>query len=131
MRSILPLHRDVKYSSLIYRESLSTPGVRYAVRKVSLAQRMELTKNVRELCLKHEFLQAGDTSDRLESQLTDLMVRRLYLEWGLAEISGLRIDGSTATIELLIARGPEQLTDEIIESIKSELGLTEDERKNS
>ncbi|MDQ2776230.1 MAG: hypothetical protein M3Y57_15130 [Acidobacteriota bacterium] len=116
---------------MIRYESREVPGVRYTIRRVSLAQRIELVKSVRELCLKHEFLKAGDTADHMESWLADLLVRKLYLEWGLAEISGLRIDGKAATAADLIAKGPEKLSDEIIESIKSEIGLTEDERKNS
>ena len=130
MKFTSPLRRDVSHPSVIQRESREIPGVQYTIRSVSLAQRIELTKSVRELCLKHEFLKAGDAADHMESWLADLLVRKLYLEWGLAEISGLRIDGKPATVEALIAKGPESLSDEIIESIKSELGLTEDERKN-
>ncbi|MGH9622868.1 MAG: hypothetical protein ACRD4G_00845 [Bryobacteraceae bacterium] len=61
----------------------------------------------------------------------DLLVERLYLEWGLAEIEGLAIDGTSATPALLIEKGPEPLTREILASIQAELGLSEDERKNS
>jgi hypothetical protein len=130
MKFTWPLHKSVKHSSLIYNESLSVPGVRYAVRTVSLSQRIELTKSARDLCSKYEFLKAGDTGDQLEASLADLLIRRLYLEWGLAKIDGLKIDGSPATLDSLIEKGPEPLTDEIIGSIKAELGLTEDERKN-
>jgi hypothetical protein len=131
MKFILPLRRDVCHPSVIQCESRELPGVQYTIRRVSLVQRIELTKSVRELCRKHEFLKAGDAADHIESSLADLLVRKLYLEWGLAEISGLRIDGKPATVAALVTKGPEKLCDEIIESIKSELGLTEDERKNS
>jgi hypothetical protein len=86
---------------------------------------------MRELILKNEFLRAGDSADKLQASLSDLLARRLYLEWGLAEIQGLLIDGSEADIDLLICRGPEGLIEEIISQIESESGLTEDERKNS
>jgi hypothetical protein len=98
---------------------------------MSLARRIELAKTVRELCLKQEFLKAGNAGEQMDSSLTDLLVLKLYLEWGLAEIRGLDIDGEDATLQSLVENGPERLTDEIVESIKSELGLTAGERKNS
>ncbi len=81
--------------------------------------------------LRHEFLQAGETQDKLEASLSELLVRRLYLEWGLKEITGLMIDGEAATTEQLIERGPERLTDEVIEAVQAELTLSDEERKNS
>jgi hypothetical protein len=104
--------------------------VRFAVRRISLAQRIELTRQVRELILKNEFLRAGATPDQLEAALSELLARRLYVEWGLAAIEGLTIDGSAATVESLIEKGPEKLTEEIATSILSELALSEQETKN-
>jgi hypothetical protein len=130
MKFISRLHRAASYSSLTWHTSEAVAGVRYAIRRVSLAQRIELTRNVRELALKHEFLRAGEPSDQLEASLGDLLVRKLYLEWSVAELSGLRIDGQEATVGALIERGPEELSDEIIEKIRAQLGLSEEERKN-
>jgi hypothetical protein len=81
--------------------------------------------------LRHEFLQAGETEDKLEASFGELLVRKLYLEWGLAELSGLTIDGGAVTTQELIERGPELLTDEITEAVQRELALSEEERKNS
>jgi hypothetical protein len=125
------LHRQQGYSSLLRYESKVMQGVKYAIRRVSLSQRIELTKKARELSIRHEFLRAGDAADQLEASLADLLVRRLYLEWGLAELSGLRMDGQRATVELLIEKGPEPLSEEIIAAIRAQLGLSEEERKNS
>jgi hypothetical protein len=88
-------------------------------------------RRVRELCLRHEFLRAGDTVDQSEAAMGDLLVRKLYLEWGLAAVYGLSIDGQTATVDALIQKGPEELAEEVAEQIRHELGLTEQERKNS
>jgi hypothetical protein len=107
------------------------PGVNYVIRRVSLSQRIELTKKVRELAIRYEFLQAGNTPDQLEASLADLLARRLYLEWGLADMSGLTIDQQPATVDVLIEKGPEALSDEIIAAIRAEVGLSEEERKNS
>ena len=125
------LRKPSTYSSLLRHESKAMPGVSYAIRRVSLSQRIELTKKVRDLSLRYEFLQAGDTADQLEASLADLLVRRLYLEWGLAELSGLTVDEQPATVEVLIEKGPEALSEEIIAAIRAELGLSEEERKNS
>ncbi len=124
------LHKNVKYSSLSWRDSIVTRGVQFAIRRVSLAQRIELTKRTRELLLRHEFLRSGDMSDQIEAALKELFVRRLYLEWGLAEITGLLIDGQPVTVELLIEKGPEALSDEIAAAIRDSCNLAEEERKN-
>ena len=125
------LHKDTSYSSVSWHSSKVMPGVRFAVRRISLRQRIELNRRVKELTIKHEFLRAGDAPDRLEAALSDLLVAKLYLEWGLEEIEGLSIDGQKATPDLLIASGPESLANEIGVLIQAESALTDDERKNS
>lgn len=120
----------VGYSSLTWRESQKVPKVRYALRRVSLGQRIELTRRVRDLSLKYEFLRAGDTAEQTEASLADLLARRVYLEWGLCEIEGLEINGQPATAELLAEHGPEELSTEIVEDIRRELSLSNDETKN-
>lgn len=118
------------YASVLWYESETVQGVRYAIRRVPLLQRIELTRRARELSLRNEFLRAGDAPEQLEASLADLLVRRLYLEWGLAELTGLRVDEEPATVEVLIDKGPEALAHEIIAAIRGQLGLSEEERKN-
>ncbi len=125
------LHKRVRHESVEWHDSSVLSGVRFGIRRVSLNDRIELTERARDLCRKNEFLRAGDAGDQLESSLSDLLVRKLYLEWGLVEIDGLEIDGRPATPENLIKNGPETLSNEIIVAIQAQLGLTEDERKNS
>ena len=131
MNCSLRLHKHEPYCSTRWHRSKTFPQVRFAVRRPSLAQRIELTARVRELTLQHEFLKAGDITEQLAASLSELLVRKLYLEWGLAAIDGLRIDGESADSANLIARGPEELVDEIISAIKMESSLNENERKNS
>ena len=57
-------------------------------------------------------------------------VDREYLRWGLTELEGLEIDGSAATPEALFSGGPEELVREIVDEIRRQAGLTENERKN-
>jgi hypothetical protein len=120
----------VGYASLSWHDSKTIEGVRFAIKRISLAQRLDLNKRVRELTLRHEFLKAGPAPDQLEAAWADLLVRKLYVEWGLAALEGFSIDGETATLELLIEKGPEELVDEIVFVIQEETGLSEEERKN-
>lgn len=85
---------------------------------------------MRELTLRNEFLRAGDAADQLQASLSDLLARKLYLEWGLAEVRGLSIDGTPADVQGLIEKGPEKLADEAISMVAEETGLSEQERKN-
>ena len=119
-----------RFESLRWVESREMPRVRYAVRQPSLAQRIALTKRLHELTLRHEFLANGNELHQLEMALADLLVQKLFVEWGLALIDGLEIDGQPATVDLLIEKGPEQLVAEIAVQIRHECGLTDDERKN-
>jgi hypothetical protein len=130
MKSTLPSPEANSYESVTWHESRAVIGVRFATRRVSLAQRIELTRQVRELTLRNEFLRAGATPDQLEAALGELLARRLYLEWGLAAIEGLTIDGNGATPELVIEKGPEKLAEEISSSILAGLTLSEEETKN-
>ena len=124
------LRNEFSYASVLWFKSETVQGVRYGIRRASLSQRIELTKRARELSIRYEFLKAGDASDQLEASLADLLVRKLYIEWGLTELTGLRVDREPATVALLIEKGPEALVDEIIAAIRGQLGLSEQERKN-
>jgi hypothetical protein len=118
------------YLSLSWHSSEIVAGVRFAVRRISLLQRIELNRRVRELTMKNEFLRAGDATDQVDAALADLLVARLYLEWGLEKIESLLIDGEIATVDLLISNGPEDLSHEIVRAIQQEIALSDDERKN-
>jgi len=98
---------------------------------MSFGRRLELMRKVRELGRKLEFLRTSDTiNDRLESTLLATEIDALYLEWGLASIDGLVVDGIPATTAAVISSGPEELTREILDAIRTECSLSEDERKN-
>jgi hypothetical protein len=98
---------------------------------MSLARRIDLTKRVRELGRKLEFLKSREGDDeRIDSALLSHEIDRTYLEWGLVDVSGLEIDGEMATPELVVLKGPEELCHEAADAIKAECHLTEDERKN-
>jgi hypothetical protein len=125
-----PLHKQTDYSSVVWHDSGIYKNVRYSIRRMSLAQRIEMLKRIHELSAKYDFLKAGDALERTEAQLADLLVRQLYLEWGLVAVEGLTIDGENASVEQLVAKGPEPLCDEIVSSIRAGLELSGEERKN-
>jgi hypothetical protein len=86
---------------------------------------------VRDLAARLEYFDAGrEEKNRIEASLLGAQLDCLYLEWGLEEIRGLDLDGQAATTRLLIDSGPEELFQEALNAIKSECGLSEQERKN-
>jgi hypothetical protein len=119
------------YETITTIDSQISPGVSFTIRKMSFGRRVELTRRIRELAQKSEFLEAGsDPKERIESALLATEVDRVYLLWGLVKVEGLELDGSPATPEALLAAGPEDLCREVLAAIKAECGLTDEERKN-
>jgi hypothetical protein len=124
-------HKSPSYESLLWLESEVMPGVEFSIRKISLSQRLDLTARIRQLTVQHEFLRAGNLSDQLEANMAELIVQKLYVEWAVAAVRGLRIDGEAASLGLVLERGPEELVAEMATAIRSHLGLTDEDRKNS
>ena len=111
--------------------STSNPGVTFKLRRMSVERRLGLTRRLRELLQRVEFLESGeDPRESMEAALLATEINQVYLLWGVAEIAGLEIDGQAATPETRVAAGPEELCREIISAIKAECGLSADERKN-
>jgi len=121
----------MNYESTVRHESQIIPGVSFTIARMSFSRRIELTRRIRELSNKVEFLEAGaDAREKIEASLLAQEVQRLYLEWGLQQISGLQIDGREVDTQLLISDGPEDLSNEIVAAIRAECGLNPEERKN-
>jgi hypothetical protein len=120
----------VRFESVHWQASKELPEVTFAVREPSLQKRIELTRQLHELTLKNEFLAGGREMEQLELALAELLVQRVLIEWGLAAIEGLYIDGKPATPSQMIQAGPERLVAEIAAAIRQRCGLSEEERKN-
>lgn len=121
----------MNYESTKMIQSAKCPGVRLTIRRMTLGRRLEMIRHVKERAKRLEFHQAGDSlEDVLSSSLLACEIERIYLEWGLIGVEGLEIDGAPATKESLYESGPEHLCKEVIEAVKSEIFLTESERKN-
>jgi hypothetical protein len=125
------LHSGKGWESRIWFDAEAMEGVRYEIVRVSFGRRIELARRIREIGRKMEYLEAGsDAREKLEATVLAADIDRAYLEWGLVAVEGLEIDGAAATPETLVDRGPVALAMEILGRIKSECGMTEDERKN-
>ena len=120
----------MNYESTVERESQTAPGVTFVLAKMSFGRRVELTRKLREIAQRVEFLEAGDAKEKIDAALLTSEIDKLYVLWGLREVRGLELDGSPATPESLVAAGPEDLFREALAAVKSECGLTEAERKN-
>jgi len=119
------------WESRIWFDAEAVDGVRYEIVRVSFGRRIELARRIREIGRKMEYLEAGsDARETLEATVLAAEIDRAYLEWGLVAVEGLEIDGTAATPGMLVERGPMDLAMEILGRIKSECGMTEDERKN-
>ena len=111
----------VTYESTITQPSSVCPGVQFTIRRMTLGRRMEMVRQVRECAKALEFHQAGTgLDDSLGAGLVACEIERIYLNWGLAGLQGLEIDGSPATTASLIESGPEPLCKEIAAAIKAE-----------
>ena len=121
----------VSYESALAVESKAMAGVRFVINRISFGRRMELSRRVREITQKAEFLEAGsDLDEKIEAGILAQEVDAMYLRWALVAVNGLEIDGEPATVEQLLERGPEELAREIVVAIKEQCGLSEAERKN-
>ena len=116
------------YESAVWHASREAANVRFRVRRMSLARRHRLLLELRRLEAERAFHEAGESAAaaaEIESELREMAIRA-----GLLAIEGLVIDGAPATVESLIARGPESLAAEIAEAVAAESALSETERKN-
>jgi hypothetical protein len=121
----------VTYQSTFQAASSAHPGVTLTIRRVSVARRLELLKTIRDLAARMEFYKAGaGLDDKLEASIASAEVESVYVVWGVTKIEGLTIDGVDATPDSLVAVGPEDLVREAATLVRSQLGLSEDERKN-
>jgi hypothetical protein len=124
-------NRAVHYDSVISIDSKAAPGVKFAIYRISFGRRMELSRRVREISRKAEFLEAGtDLHEKIEANILAQEIDAMYLQWGLVKVDGLIIDGEAATAVQLLDKGPEDLAREVVGAIKEQCGLNEAERKN-
>jgi hypothetical protein len=121
----------VQYNSVVSIDSMAAPGVRFAIHRISFGRRMELSRRVREISRKAEFLEAStELHEKIEANILAQEIDAMYLQWGLVSVDGLNIDGEPATAAHLLEKGPEDLAREIVGAIKEECGLNEAQRKN-
>jgi hypothetical protein len=125
------LDEPFSHDSTVRIRSKLIPAVEYTLHRVSFGRRLSMLRDLRELSGRAEFAAAGAAvGDRIEAAVLEKEIACYQLRWGVAEISGLLIDGAPATIESLVEGGPEALVHEVLRLIRAQLDLTEEERKN-
>jgi hypothetical protein len=121
----------MEYTSHEVIDSKLAAGVRFSVAKMSFGRRVELTRRIRELATRREYLEAGETpNEKMEAALLASEIDRIYLLWGLRDITGLELDGLPATPESLAASGPEDLFREALALSTSAAFLKPKEKTN-
>lgn len=126
-----PCQGSSSWSSRKVVESKVRAGVEFVIARMTFGRRLELMRRVRDLAARLEFFDAGrEARNEMEASLLGGEIDRLYLIWGLEEVRGFEIDGLCATPVSLIEGGPEDLLHEALEAVRSECGLSENERKN-
>ena len=89
-------------------------------------------RRVRELARRADFLAASkDSDDKMDAALVQAEIEREYVMWGVKSVAGLTVDGREAGPGLLADAGPEELFREALAAVRREIGLSEEERKNS
>jgi hypothetical protein len=127
----VPRNGALHYQSVVSIDSKAAPGVRFAIQRISFGRRMELSRRVREISRKAEFLEAStELHEKIEANILAQEIDAMYLQWGLVSLDGFIIDGEPATAAHLLEKGPEDLAREIVGAIKEQCGLNEAERKN-
>ena len=120
------------YETAVEVDSTVSPGVRFVVARMSFGRRVELMRRIRDLARRVEFLDAGKRPDeKMDAALLRAEIDRMCLIWGLRSVAGLTLDGAEASPESLAEAGPEDLFREALAAVKAEIGLTDEERKNS
>ena len=111
--------------------STKYPGVKYRVVKMSMGRRIDLTRRVKDMMKKLEFLNAGSsTNDKVDAAILAGEMDRLYWDFGLEAIEGLDINGEQTSLNGQFEKGPEDLSREILMRIKQNIQLSQDEQKN-
>src|SRR5258705_10673022 len=83
----------VCYESVITTESTAMPGVVFVINRISFGRRMELSRVVREISKKAEFLEAGtELQERIEAGIRSNEGGAMDFGWGLGSVDGLTID---------------------------------------
>ncbi len=121
----------VMYASEVEATSRQYPGVRFVLRRCSVARRIALIERLAGHASAYEALKASERmDDRAQAEALRLRMDFEYLDWGLLRVLGLLIDGEAPDAKTLFEKGPEGLTREILSRIREECELTGDERKN-
>src|ERR1700744_6174230 len=76
----VPSNGAFQYARLFSIESKTLRGVRFAIHRISFGRRMELSRRVRELSRKADYLEAGtDIHEKIEAGILAQEIDAMYL----------------------------------------------------
>ena len=131
MRFSWPLGKRKRWRGTKSIASQVMPGVRFEIVRMTFSRRGHLLAAIRDLTNEMEYRAGGsELAEKVSAALIRLKIDRTYLEWGLRRIENLEVDGAAATPLSLAENGPEDLCREVLDAIRHECGLSEQERKN-
>ena len=115
------------YRSAVTIASRSAPGVELQIRKASFARRLEIMRRIRDLSEQMDRLRAaGGARATMDAILIGAAVDRIYVSCGVAEVTGLELDGRPATPAALAEGGPEALFQEALRAVREQFEQKED-----
>lgn len=121
----------MEHVTTLVHQSRVCPGVKVTLKRISFWRRSELMKRLAPILAKARAIaSSNDAEDLSSSGMLRREISQILLEWGIVEVSGLRIDGAQATKATLLTDGPEELVLEIFGELQRQLSLNESERKN-
>src|SRR5579863_7356479 len=101
----VPSNGAVHYDSVVSMDSKAVAGVRFTIHRISFGRRMELSRRVREISRKAEFLEVStELHEKIEANILAQEIDAMYVQWGLVSIDGLTIDGEPATAAQLLEK---------------------------
>lgn len=114
-----------------WTQSKLRAGVRYRLRRMTLAGRIELMEAVGGLARKLKYhAAAAEPEERLRAAQAGLEIDAELAAWGVLEAAGLEPDGGPVSGREMAAGWPEELTREAAALVRRQCGLSETERKN-
>src|SRR5580704_15171095 len=82
-----PRNGALQYESVVSIDSTALPGVRFVIHRISFGRRMELSRRVRELSQRAEYLGAGtELHEKIEANILAQEMDAMYLRWGLVSM---------------------------------------------
>jgi hypothetical protein len=103
--------------------------IRPLLDEAKAAQERDDNAAIQEINRRPDVIAAANFQQKIAS-IENNQIMPVYVRALLVAVEGLEIDGQDATPELTITDGPPELYREIVEAVRKELGMSEEEQGN-